>query len=163
MAEEQEVSQATEGTAQDVEPVDYQAKYESMRKHAREWEKKARANATAAEELQKLRDSQTSELERAQRQYEEEKARADALQSEKDRASWVSEVSEETGVPADLLSLVAADSKEELAEKAAGLAERYGTRGGRTVPVVLGDGRHADHEEPRGDFIREQFLRMHRH
>lgn len=147
------------------EATDYQAKYESMRRHAREWEKKAKANAAAAEELQKLKDSQMSELERAQSQYEAEKARADALQSEKDRAQWVSEISKDTGVPADLLGLIAADTREELAEIAAGLAERYGARGGavgRTVPVVLGDGRHADHEAPKGDFIREQFLNMHR-
>lgn len=167
MAEETEPMEETQAQPETGgAEVDYRAKYEDMRRHAREWEKKAKANAEAADELEKLKQSQMSEAERMQRRYEEEKARADALQSEKDRAAWVREVSDETGVPSDLLALIAADSKEELAERAEGLRERYGNHAegrAQTVPVVLGDGRHAEHAEPKGDFIREQFLNLHRH
>ena len=166
MAEEQgPLEKAGEGEGGTPPDVDYKAKYEQMRAHSREWEKKAKANAQAAEELEQLKASQMSDIERIQKQYEEEKARADRLQAASDRAQWVAEVSKETGVPADLLGLMAAESKEDLAEKAAGLAERYGDKGGgkpQTVPVVLGDGRHADEPKPAGDFIREQFLNMHR-
>lgn len=154
------------GGAESPEPeVDYRAKYEEMRGHAREWEKKARANESAAAELEKLKASQMSDMERIQKQYEDEKRRADGLQAEKDRAAWVARVSGETGVPSDLLSLIEASSEEELSEKAAGLAERYGSQRPKpqTVPVVLGDGRHADPEEPAGDFIREQFMKMRSH
>ena len=165
MAEEQVPVGQREGSQAPEPEVDYKAKYEQMRAHSREWEKKARANESAAAELEKLRASQMSDLERVQKQYEDEKRRADALEAERDRAAWVADVSRETGVPADLLKLVAADSKEDLAEKAASLAERYGEKAAgkpQTVPVVLGDGRHADGAAPAGDFIREQFLRMHR-
>lgn len=168
MAEEQEAQGAQQ--AQGAEPngeagaVDYEARYNELLKHSREWERKAKANKAAADELEKLKQSQMSEAEKLQRQYEAEKARADALEAEKLRAEWVSEVSKETGLGADLLSLIAAESKEDLAEKAAGLAGRYGAGGeGQTVPVVLGDGRHA--EPPKAtanDFFRDQFNKMHR-
>ena len=164
MADEQAAVETGEA-AQAPEP-DYKAKYEQMRAHSREWEKKAKANAQAAEELEQLKASQMSDLERMQRQYEEEKARADRLQAASDRAQWVAEVSGETGVPADLLSLIAAESREDLAEKAAGLADRYGGKGDakpQTVPVVIGDGRHAEQKEPAGDFFREQFMKMRNH
>ena len=164
MAEEQADVESGEGA--EAPEADFRAKYEQMRAHAREWEKKAKANAKAADELEQLKASQMSDMERVQRQYEEERERADRLQAEKDRASWVASVSRETGVPADLLALVAADSEEDLAEKAAGIAERFPqAKGGepRTVPVVLGDGRHAEEGAPKGDFIREQFMRMRSH
>lgn len=165
MADQQEpMPQA--GERQDEPEVDYKEKYEQMRAHMREWEKKAKANAAAADELEKLKASQMSDLERVQKQYEEEKARADALAAERDRASWVAEVSKETGVPSALLSMIAADSKEDLADKAGELSELYGDRAGdgkrQTVPVVLGDGKHAGKAPETGDFFREQFLKMHR-
>lgn len=152
------------GGAAPTEPVDYKAKYEEMRGHMREWEKKAKANAAAAEELEQLKASQMSDLERIQKQYEQEKARADALAAERDRSAWVSDVAKDTGVPADLLALIAADSKEDLAAKAESIKDRFAAKEDKpqTVPVVLGDGKHADPPEPQGDFIRNAFLNMHR-
>ena len=164
MAVEQEPS-VTGGGAQAQPEVDYKAKYEEMRAHMREWERKAKANAAAADELEKLKASQMSDVERIQKQYEEEKARADRLQAASDRAAWVDEVSKETGVPSALLSLIAADSRDDLAEKAASISDAYGEKEPakpQTVPVVLGDGKHAEAGKPAGDFIREQFLNMHR-
>lgn len=164
MADEQVALQDEDGAKTPPE-VDYKAKYEQMRAHAREWEKKAKANASAADELEQLKASQMSDIERIQKQYEDEKARADRLQADHDRAQWVAEVSSDTGVPADLLALIAAESKEDLAEKAAGLSDRYGAGRGakpQTVPVVLGDGSHAERQKPANDFFREQFMRMHR-
>ena len=152
------------GGAAPAEPVDYKAKYEEMRGHMREWEKKAKANAAAAEELEQLKASQMSDIERIQKQYEQEKARADALAAERDRSAWVSDVAKDTGVPADLLALIAADSKEDLAAKAESIRDCFAAEESKpqTVPVVLGDGKHAEPPEQQGDFIRNAFLNMHR-
>ena len=85
-----------------------------------------------------------SEAEKLQQQLADATARADALQAEKDRRQWVSEVSAETGVPADLLEMVSAGDRDELASKADVLKEKYAAKKQPTVPVVIGDGKHAD-------------------
>ena len=53
----------------------------------------------------------------------------------------------ETGVPAEILSLIAATDRDDLMSKAAGLKGRLAANGQPTVPVVLGDGKHADVKE----------------
>lgn len=63
---------AAGGGLQAQPEVGYRAKYEEMRAHMRERERKA--NAAAAEELGKLKASQMSDIERAKKQYEAEKA-----------------------------------------------------------------------------------------
>lgn len=126
------------------EPTDWEAKYNELKKHSREWERKAKANKEAADELATLKQSQMSEVEKLQQQLADATARADALQAEKDRRQWISEVSAETGVPADLLEMVSAGDRDELASKADVLKEKYAAKPKPTVPVVLGDGKHAD-------------------
>ena len=54
MAEETKAAESQEQQAGQTETVDWQAKYEAMRQHAREWEKAAKANKGAADELEKL-------------------------------------------------------------------------------------------------------------
>ena len=88
-----------------------------------------------------------SESEKLQKQLADATARADALQAEKDRTAWVAEASKATGVPADLLSLISASDRDDLMSKAEGLKDRYSTSATATVPVVLGDGKHADIKE----------------
>ena len=117
------------------EPTDWEAKYNELKKHSREWERKAKANKDAADELAALKESQMSEA---------ATARADALQAEKDRRQWISEVSAETGVPEDLLEMVSAGDRDELASKADVLKEKYAANKQPAVPVVIGDGKHAD-------------------
>ncbi len=112
------------------EPTDWEAKYNELKKHSREWERKAKANKDDAEKLQQ--------------QLADATARADALQAEKDRRQWISEVSAETGVPEDLLEIVSAGDRDELASKADVLKEKYAANKQPAVPVVLGDGKHAD-------------------
>lgn len=126
------------------ETTDWEAKYNELKKHSREWERKAKANKDAADELAALKESQMSEAEKLQQQLADATARADALQAEKDRRQWISEVSEETGVPADLLEMVSAGDRDELASKADVLKEKYAANKQPTVPVVIGDGKHAD-------------------
>ena len=127
--------------------VDWEAKYNELKKHSREWEKLAKQRKGAADELAALKESQMSESEKLQKQLADATARADALQAEKDRTEWVNEVSKSTGVPADVLSLISASDRDDLMGKAEGLKDRFSTPNTATVPVVLGDGKHADIKE----------------
>lgn len=129
------------------QPIDWEAKYNELKKHSREWEKLAKQRKGAADELAALKESQMSESEKLQKQLADATARADALQAEKDRAEWVNEVSKSTGVPADVLSLISASDRDDLMGKAEGLKDRFSTSTNATVPVVLGDGKHADIKE----------------
>ena len=62
MAENQQSGQEPNGQSQDI---DYKAKYEEAIAHSREWEKRAKANKTAADELEQLKQSQMSDAEKA--------------------------------------------------------------------------------------------------
>ncbi|MCI1984080.1 MAG: helicase [Bifidobacteriaceae bacterium] len=91
--------------------TDWKSKYEEMQKHSRTWEKRAEANKTAVDELEKLKASQKSKDE------ETEKLRAQVEETEaaKQRSEWAKQVSEETGVPANALK---GSTLEELQEHA---------------------------------------------
>lgn len=90
-------------TAQEPTETDWKAKYDEMRGHMRDWEKKAKANQTAADELEKLKAAQLTE-------QEKEKARADAaeaelqqLKAEKAKVDAATKLATETGVPFEML------------------------------------------------------------
>lgn len=98
-------------TAQEVESpeaeTDWKAKYDEMRTHMRDWEKKAKANQSAADELEKLKAAQMTE-------QEKEKARADAaeaelaqLKAEKAKVDAATRLASETGVPFEMLMFCA--------------------------------------------------------
>lgn len=123
--------------------VDYEAKYNELLRHSREWERKAKANKDAADELKKLKDAQLTEAERMQKELDEYKAAAQRLQDEKDRAGWVRGAAEKTGVDASILELVSADGQDDLEAKAELIAKAMGAGNPATVPVVIGDGAHA--------------------
>ncbi len=143
--EDEQSQQAQQGEPNGTaEAVDWEAKYNELKRHSREWEKLAKQRKGAADELAALKESQMSETEKLQQQLADATARADALQAEKDRKQWIGEVSTETGVPADLLELVSAADRDDLMAKAEKLADRYSATEQPTVPVVLGDGKHAD-------------------
>ena len=137
------------------QPIDYEAKYNELLKHSRDWERKAKANKDAAEELKKLKDAQLSDAERMQKELDEYKAQAAALQAEKERAEWVKSVSESSGVDQSILALVSAADQGDLEEKAAIIAKAMGDGEQKTIPVVLGDGTHANQvpaSTPEADF-----------
>ena len=140
--EDEQSQQAQQGEPNGTaEAVDWEAKYNELKRHSREWEKLAKQRKGAADELAALKESQMSETEKLQQQLADATARADALQAEKDRKQWIGEVSTETGVPADLLELVSAADRDDLMAKAEKLADRYSATEQPTVPVVLGDGK----------------------
>ena len=55
---------ASAGTENAGDPIDWEAKYKEALGHSRDWEKKAKANKAAADELEKLKESQMSETEK---------------------------------------------------------------------------------------------------
>lgn len=136
-----------------TEEIDYKAKYEETLKHSREWERKAKANKGAKDELDKLKEAQMTETERLQKQVADYKATADALMAEKERNSWIKQAAAESGVDADILALVKAEDLDDLKSKAAFMAEKINGKAEEpepSVPVVLGDGKHAE-AKPTGD------------
>ena len=129
-----------------TEEIDYKAKYEETLKHSREWERRAKANKGDKE-------AQMAETEQLRKQVADYKATADALMAEKERNSWIKQVSAESGVDADILALFKAEDLDDLKTKAAILAEKINGKAEEpepSVPVVLGDGKHAE-SKPTGD------------
>ena len=108
MAEETKAAEPQEQQAEQTEQAtDWQAKYEAMRQHAREWEKAAKANKGAADELEKLKAEQMTEQEKALARAEKAEKQLAELQAEQQRAEAVAEVSKATGVPTELLAFCA--------------------------------------------------------
>lgn len=83
--------------------IDWQAKYNDAIRHSREWEKRAKDNKNAAEELEKLKESQMSETEKAAKRTQELEAQVAAYKAKEQQADWKAQVSAETGVPADVI------------------------------------------------------------
>lgn len=74
-------------------PTDWEAKYRAAIEHSREWERKAKANKGAADELEKLKTSQTTDLERAQREAKEAKAKLAEVEAQRERADLAARLS----------------------------------------------------------------------
>ena len=112
---------------------------------ARKWEARAKANKEKADELDELKEAQMTETEKQQKELEKARQEITALKQEKERNSWINEVSKETGLSVAQLGAIAAESKEELAERAQLFIEKNKDPE-KVIPVVLGDGKHAQHE-----------------
>ena len=85
------------------EPIDWEAKYKEALGHSRDWEKKAKANKAAADELEKLKESQMSETEKAAKRTQELEAQIAAYKAKEQQAEWKAQVSAKTGIPAEAL------------------------------------------------------------
>ena len=94
-------------TVQEVESpeseTDWKAKYDEMRNHMRDWEKKAKANQSAAEELEKLKTAQMSEQEKAIARAEAAENELAAIKAEQARTDAAMKISSSTGVPLEML------------------------------------------------------------
>ncbi|WP_033496278.1 helicase [Bifidobacterium biavatii] len=95
---EQNVQDEPEGA-----DVDWQAKYREAIAHSRDWEKKAKANKSAADELEQLKASQMSEAEKTAQHMQELEAKVAAYEAEKQQAEWKRDVAAKTGIPAEAL------------------------------------------------------------
>lgn len=120
MAEEQAASQeqTQEGAKGPEETTDYQAKYEAMRQHSREWERKAKENQAAAGELEKLKEQQASEQEKANKRAEKAEAELSELKAKAARAEAVAEAADKAGVPTEVVSVLNGEDAAELADQA---------------------------------------------
>ena len=82
--------------------TDLQAKYENAIKHSREWEKRAKANKNAVEELEKLK-TQQEQLEQRAAQADKLQAQIDEMKATLEMRVLKNKISEETRIPADLI------------------------------------------------------------
>lgn len=97
---------AQEGGQPQGDAADWQAKYEAMRQHSRDWEKKAKENQGAADELEKLRAEQMTEQEKATARAEKAEAELAQMQAESQRIQAAQQTAEKEGVPLELLMYV---------------------------------------------------------
>ncbi len=87
----------------DKKETDWEAKYKEMREHSREWERKAKANQSAADELEKLKAENLSEQEKAVKRAEKAEAELEKLRADNQRRADADEIAEKTGIPVTLL------------------------------------------------------------
>ena len=87
----------------DGQQTDWEAKYREAVSHSREWEKRAKDNKAAADELQQLKESQMSEAQKAEARTAKLQKELDQLKAEKQAAEWRAQVAADTGLPANLI------------------------------------------------------------
>ena len=133
MAENQQSGQEPNGESQDI---DYKAKYEEAIAHSREWEKRAKANKTAADELEQMSDAEKAAAKTAKLQKELEE-----LKAEKQSNAWRSQVASETGLPANLIT---GSTLEEMQANAKSISEYVAAQTGRKLPEVKNPGKQPD-------------------
>ena len=115
------------------------AKVKKALEHAREWEKRAKANADAAKRLGELEDAQKTEAQKLQEQYEEVLGRASRAENDLARER----VARKHGLDDDLMQFLTGETEDELEERAKVLAERLGER-------TAADSRRPDPSQGRG-------------
>ncbi|MBW3093107.1 DUF4355 domain-containing protein [Bifidobacterium sp. 82T10] len=120
------------------ENVDWKSKFETERAHSREWEKRAKDNKAAADELQQLKESQMSEQQKNEARTAKLQKELDALKAEKQSNEWRSQVAEESGLPANL---IVGDSLEAMQAHAKAINEYASAKTGRQLPKVADPGR----------------------
>ncbi|KAB5604153.1 hypothetical protein [Bifidobacterium jacchi] len=135
------------------QPTDWEAKYREAIAHSREWEKRAKDNKTAADELQQLKESQMSEAQKAEARTAKLQKELDALKAEKQADEWRAQVSKDTGVPADLLH---GDSLEAMAECAKAL-DQWAHPKPKGMPNQGGKPDHPAKGQETRDFVNRMF------
>ncbi|NEG89159.1 DUF4355 domain-containing protein, partial [Bifidobacterium aerophilum] len=130
--------QSGTGDTGDGDDVDWKARFEAERSHAREWEKRAKDNKAAADELQQLKESQMSEAQKAEARTAKLQKELDQLKAEKQASEWRAQVAGETGLPVDL---IVGDSLESMQEHAKAIGEYVASKTGRQLPRVPDPGR----------------------
>lgn len=94
--------------------TDWKAKYEAMRQHSRDWESKAKANQSAADELEKLKADSQTEQEKALARAQKAEAELEKLKADAERAQTVTSIADETAVPAELVQMLNGADADEL-------------------------------------------------
>ena len=97
--------------------TDWKAKYEAMRQHSRDWESKAKANQSAADELEKLKADSQTEQEKALQRAQKAEAELEKLKADAERAQTVAEVASACGITPDIVSMLNGKDSEELRQQ----------------------------------------------
>lgn len=129
MAEETIENQGAEGLDSAEEPketVDWEAKYKELQKVSRKWESRAKENKRAADELGKAQEKAKTIEERVALLEGENKS----FREKAARVELVKSVSEHTGLPVEVVSLLNGGDEDALTEQAELLAERMKPKGG---------------------------------
>lgn len=148
------------GAASDSQQIDWEAKYRQMARHSREWEKKAKANEDAANELEKLKQSQMTAEQKAEQRANKLEEELKGYRLDAERRKWAKEHSEAYGVPVEVLMAMSADSEDEMKEKAESVAGFFKKQSRQIVP---GDGVQPGQGEPPtngNDWLRSTLPRM---
>lgn len=98
----------------------------------------------AAEELEALKQRDMTEAQKATARAEAAEKKVAEYEAAESRRSWVEKAAKETGVPADVLSAIEADSEESLMEKAESMKGYFAKP---SAPVVGSDGHAANPPE----------------
>lgn len=125
-------------TQADQTETDWKAKYEEMRTHSREWEKLAKANKAAADELDALKQAQMTETEKLNARAEKAEAEVAALKAEQAARERINDVSKSTGVPPEILAFCAdSDRMDEFAKAVKAFADASGATSQRVPSVAF--------------------------
>ncbi|PLS29931.1 helicase [Bifidobacterium margollesii] len=141
MAEEANNANQSQDTSKphgEEQQTDWEAKYREAVTHSREWEKRAKDNKAAADELQQLKESQMSEQQKAEAKTARLQKELDALKAEKQADEWRSQVAAESGLPANLIT---GSTLEEMQAHAKAIGEYVASKTGRQLPNVTDPGR----------------------
>lgn len=110
---------------------------------ARKHERQAKKNAAAARELEELKASQKSELEKATDEAKKAKEELELLKREQEKRRWADKAAQETGFNAALLMRIQAEDEDELIEIA---REFVDASPKRKLPYVKDEGKHPTKE-----------------
>lgn len=137
--------------------VDWQAKYEEMRQHSREWEQRAKANKAAADELQQIKAAQMSNEEKLTARAEAAEAKLAELEAAQAHAEAAQTIAAETGVPVELLTYCAD------ADAMRGFASKYVDNKPPIAPsaaaarVIRGENEKRKSADVFADFMKQSF------
>ena len=153
MAEEttqQELSGAVEpnGASQEPETVS-KADYDKLLAQSRKWERQSKSNAEKAKAYDDLMAKSMTDAERAEaatKRAEDAEAELERYRRADERRGWVEKVGKSTGVPADVLSGMEAQSLEELQKRAESIKGYFHVG---AAPVVGSDGVQPGSPEPK--------------
>jgi hypothetical protein len=118
-------TQNDQTTDETEENVDWKAKYEEMRKHARGWEEKAKANKGAADELEKLKAQNLSEQEKAIARAEKAEAELQQLKANAERADMCARVASKTKLPLEVVQTLNGEDEDALTQQANALKKLF--------------------------------------
>lgn len=146
MADDQQTDQGTED--QQGEP-DYKALYEEEKRHARDWEKKAKANKNASKSL----DEANSKAKSYEEQIADLSRRLDEKESAEKRSKIAAKVAQDKGIPADL---IVGDDEESMSAWAEKLIKAFKKKPAASVekPGSFDNGASGDDTELR-DFAKQ--------